>query len=183
MPIALPILERLLRRVEVTASCWNWTGNIDKTGYGHIETREGKAQLVHRVAYQSLVGAIPDGKEMDHLCRNRRCVNPDHLEPVTRQENVRRGIAAVVNRARGQARTHCRNGHPYNEANTYIARSGKRDCRACWRERERTFAIVRAARSRERTHCPQGHPYDEINTYMFYGHRQCRECHRWQARR
>ena len=139
-PTPAPLVERLLRRVRVTDSCWNWIGNIDRGGYGHIETKEGRGLLVHRVMYESSIGPIPDGKEMDHLCRNRRCVNPDHLEPVTRKENVNRGVASIVNRARSAARTHCRNGHPYDEANTYIARRGSRDCRACQRERRREQA-------------------------------------------
>ncbi|HEY8766071.1 MAG TPA: HNH endonuclease signature motif containing protein [Dehalococcoidia bacterium] len=75
--------------------CWPWTGVIHPLGYGHVNipgTRN--PQMAHRASYEFFVGPIPDGLELDHLCRNRGCVNPSHLEPVTHLENVRRGAAA-----------------------------------------------------------------------------------------
>jgi hypothetical protein len=84
--------ERMWPRVDKTDSCWNWTGAVSTAGYGQI--RFGKVLYTHRVSYEALVGPIPDGLELDHLCRNRRCCNPDHLEAVEPAENQRRARMA-----------------------------------------------------------------------------------------
>lgn len=113
--------------------CWLWTGNISPNGYG----RFGKI-YAHRYAYISEYDGIPEGLDLDHLCRVRHCVNPRHLEPVTRKENVRRG------NGKGKE-THCPQGHPYDSANTYFskARFG-RSCRTCNKERSRRSYAKRA---------------------------------------
>lgn len=82
----------LWERVEVTGFCWNWTGYRNRGGYGRY-MHQKRMQLAHRVSYELLVGPVPDGLVIDHLCRNPSCVNPDHLEPVTNAENIRRGLA------------------------------------------------------------------------------------------
>lgn len=115
-------------KVQVSADgCWLWTGALNSRGYPCFGIR-GRSQLAHRVAYWTLVAPIPAGMELDHLCRVPRCVNPAHLEPVTRAENVRRELAANLP-------TNCPQGHPYDEANTMIKRRSNgqinRICRAC----------------------------------------------------
>jgi len=87
--------DTLWERVEVTGFCWNWTGYLNRAGYGRF-MHEGRMQLSHRVSYETLVASIPEGLVIDHLCRNPRCVNPDHLEPVTKAENTRRGLLGVL---------------------------------------------------------------------------------------
>ena len=107
--------------------CWLWTAGQNGEGYGF--TTALFRMLAHRFAYELLVGPIPEGLQLDHLCRVRNCVRPDHLEPVTNRVNVQRG-------ARGSLVTHCPAGHEYDEANTYYAkRDGHRVCRTCRRER------------------------------------------------
>lgn len=82
-----PDSDRVLRRVELEGDCWAWQGSIAPNGYGKLG-----GSWAHRLSYETFVGPIPEGLDLDHLCRNRGCVNPDHLEPVTRKENLRRGL-------------------------------------------------------------------------------------------
>lgn len=118
------------------SGCWVWTG-AKSWGYGCYSAKGVKTRRAHRVAYLALVGAIPDGLVLDHLCRVKACVNPAHLEPVTQRENVLRGDGA-------KPQTHCKYGHPLTPGNTYVRYSPgsqtekRRDCRTC----------VRAKRSR-----------------------------------
>lgn len=126
-------LERFWAKVNRTETCWLWTATGTPKGYGQFSPSGSRQVYAHRYAYELLVGAIPDGLTIDHLCRNRRCVNPAHLEPVTRGENTLRGTSPSAINAR---RTHCANGHAFTEENTY--REGtKRRCRACARNRKR----------------------------------------------
>ena len=123
-------------------SCWLWRSYIDPDGYGRFSVgsrtdSSKRPALAHRVAYVLTVGEIPEGLEPDHLCRVRHCVNSLHVELVTHAENVRRGAAGAVNRARQLAKTHCPREHPYDTANTQITPEGKRHCRTCRRENSR----------------------------------------------
>lgn len=121
---------RFWNKVEKTTDgCWLWTASGVKGGYGRY-TVGGERVLAHRFAYELLVGPIPKGLTLDHLCRNRACVNPRHLEPVTHAENVKRGESGAWLRAK----THCPKGHPYSGDNLAICKGG-RVCRACSRER------------------------------------------------
>ncbi|WP_406321032.1 HNH endonuclease signature motif containing protein [Streptomyces sp. NBC_00519] len=120
--------DRFLAKVaDGNGGCWDWTGHIKPNGYGQV-TIGGRKLNAHRFAYETLRAPIPDGLVIDHLCRNRRCVNPDHLEPVTHQTNVLRGIGPTARNAKA---THCVRGHDFNAANTYIRPNGARQCRAC----------------------------------------------------
>jgi hypothetical protein len=126
--------RRLLARAEVDdAGCWLWTGPEMPNGYGSGVRAWGKAWLPHRLAYTVMVGEIPPGYQVDHLCRKRTCIRPFDLEAVTQAENLRRQGAAV---------THCPAGHEYTAANTYRspAQPTLRRCRTCARERQRSAA-------------------------------------------
>lgn len=113
--------------VKTSDDCWIWTGGIHKkTGYGNFWLN-GTTWLAHRYAYAALVGEIPDGWTVDHLCRVRHCVNPAHLEAVSFAENNRRSDSAS---ARNMRKTHCPQGHPYIEGNIY-AKRGRRYCATC----------------------------------------------------
>lgn len=119
--------------------CWLWTAGKTASGYGMFSF-SGSSVRAHRWAYEFFVGPIPEGLELDHLCRNRACVNPAHLEPVSRRENQLRGDTFS---ARQAAQTHCKRGHEFSEANTRVYR-GRRYCRCCITARMRR---VRAARA------------------------------------
>ena len=130
---ALEVFERLKHLVPVGSKedCWQYGGYISKqTGYGTIHAKAGNRwnkYHAHRLIYTALVGELPTNIVLDHTCRNRRCVNPNHLDPVTDRVNVRRGATII---ARALAKTHCKNGHPFNAANTFM-RGNHRRCRAC----------------------------------------------------
>lgn len=125
--------ERFFSKVWFTDGCWLWIGAMYSNGYGHFATSSPrKDHLAHRFAYERLVGSIPVGLTLDHLCRNRACVRPDHLEPVTQEVNNRRGMGASGRHFRA---THCPKGHPYDGENLYIRPDGMgRGCKECRRE-------------------------------------------------
>lgn len=155
----IPVVDRLrLRSIEapclvkgILGPCRVWTGACDPKGYGMINNGppEGKTVRAHRIAYTILVGPIPDGLELDHLCRRRDCWNPDHLEPVTTAENSSRGRSWTHQ----AAKTHCPKGHPFDVDNTYES-NGKRHCRECRDSSGRAYDMAnrefRARRARER---------------------------------
>lgn len=139
-PKPKPAAERFAAKVERTDGCWNWIGARQAGGYGRfmLSSRPTVLVLAHRFAFEQAHGPIGDDLTLDHLCRNTSCVKPDHLEPVTREENALRG-------SRNAAKTHCDYGHEFTDANTYVApsRPGVRCCRAC---RKATSAERHAAR-------------------------------------
>ena len=107
--------------------CWIWRWYVHSSGYGMLRSG-GKARYAHRVVYEQLRGPVPEGLELDHLCRVRRCVNPDHLEPVTRSENLRR--SPITFAGRNARKTHCIRGHEFTPENTLMTRNG-RNCITC----------------------------------------------------
>ena len=128
--------NRIVERTVITADCWYWTGKPANTGYGQIN-RNRIVRNPHRIVYEMLVGEIPEGKQLDHLCRNRLCVNPKHLEPVTPKENLLRSPLTVP--SINKAKTHCPSGHPYDENNTQTQKDGSRKCKVCSYKRKKAW--------------------------------------------
>ena len=131
--------DRFWSKVDFGEGCWLWTAGKDAYGYGAFRL-QGRTVKAHRIAYELLLGEMPDGTELDHLCRVHACVRPDHLEPVTHSENWRRGkgrdgLATLWQDRRNK--THCKSGHEYTAANTYVFPSGARACRTCRSEWDR----------------------------------------------
>lgn len=124
--------DRFWAKVDVkVGDCWEWQGGRHIDGYGRFQI-DGRQVFAHRFAYELMVGAIPVALELDHLCRNRQCVSPLHLELVTKGENVRRGIGPTAVNAQ---RTHCIRGHELSGANLRVKPNGQRNCVACHRQR------------------------------------------------
>lgn len=183
--------------------CWEWSGHRLPSGYGLVTSREFKRGskkpiYAHRLSYEAFVGPIPDGLHLDHLCRNRCCVNPAHLEPVTALENVRRGMGHG-------SETHCPAGHEYTADNTHVDNGGHRHCKACdkirkrarrdnnraaynayqreWRAKHKKDGPGKGGVNAAKTHCPNGHLYNDENTHVDRrGRRSCRVCGRERAR-
>lgn len=127
--------DRFWKYVLVVESCWEWIGDIDHKGYGRLSVG-GRGVRAHRYAYELRRGLIPAGLTLDHLCRNRRCVNPAHLEPTTIGDNVRRGVGITAVNA---LKTHCVRGHRLDSENVRVIHGNKRSCRQCERIRLQKF--------------------------------------------
>lgn len=145
--------------------CWIWTGAPSGPGANHgdgygLFSLRGRRLWAHRMSYELYVGPIPDGMQIDHLCRVRMCVNPAHPEAVTQRENLRRGSAS---------RTHCRRGHALDGGGT---------CSTCERQRSERASARKRARRQTATHCRNGHAYAETEAWSKSGARYCRACWR-----
>jgi hypothetical protein len=139
---AKPPISRVLGRYTVTETgCWNFDGYINAAGYGHTwNAATNSPALTHRVMYEHIIGAIPDGLHIDHLCRNRACCNPSHLEPVPPRINLCRGVGWAGRNAQA---TQCVNGHQFDDWNTVYRPEGGRTCRTCRNARARRYASAR----------------------------------------
>lgn len=163
--------------MEPNTGCHLWIAFVNEDGYGAF--RFGSMQRAHRVAYESEFGSIPDGLEIDHLCRVRSCVNPEHLEAVTHTENVARGSGNP-----SKNNTHCINGHEFSTSNTYT--NSGRQCKTCIKSAsaKRYLAKVRnkdaGVRNKYKTHCIHGHQLSGDNLYVAPKgtKRECRACKR-----
>jgi len=125
-------LADFLSKIERGSGCWLWQGRKNWCGYGiYGAAGRGRTVMAHRIAHQLWLGPIPEGLDVDHLCKVRDCVNPDHLEAVTRKENIHRSPNGK------ESWTHCPRGHAFDERNTHIRTDGRRRCRACdnWRHK------------------------------------------------
>lgn len=147
----LALQERLDRHSipEPNSGCWLWVGSISRNGYGRVNVRlpngHHAPRGAHRVSYELACGPVDGSLDIDHLCRTRCCINPSHLEPVTRSENLRRGDSAAVARARTALITSCPQGHPLSGDNLYLSNEGKRACRICRSAASRRYKASKVA--------------------------------------
>lgn len=125
---------KFLEKIFKTDSCWRWSGSVDRNGYGRMSVGHVN-RTAHRISYELFKGSIPEGLQIDHLCRVRDCVNPDHLEAVTGRMNTLRGYSPSAIHAR---KTHCPRGHEYSP--TYDGRRWRRYCKTCYKNSNRLTA-------------------------------------------
>lgn len=160
-------------------ACWDQAGTEHGNGYRTIRV-SGSNRYLHRLSYEHHKGMIPDGAVIDHLCRNRACWNPLHLEAVSNEENILRGESPPASNARKALCPRC--GDEFSRDGRY------RRCRRCRQAKRSDTVRLGVGRPAERTHCPKNHPYNEENTYFVkrsdgsIKQRACRECSRQRVR-
>lgn len=174
------IKKRILKKAKKNkqTKCWEWQDRI-KNGYAIITIP------VHRLAIELFTDRIiKDGKVIDHLCRNTKCINPKHLEPVSNKENILRGIAPPAINAK---KTHCIYGHPFSGDNLKLKSNGNRICKECqkikclqWYHKNKDFV---GQDNKKKTHCPKGHEYSIDNTKIYNNKRYCLMCNRNKHRK
>jgi hypothetical protein len=202
----IPLEEWFWNNVEKTNTCWIWKGTMQKkSNYGVVSVNH-KTKLAHRLSYEFIKGPIPMGYEVDHLCHSkecklsnlcphRRCVNPAHLEAVTKIINIQRGNAGGVLGAKLRKKPTCKHGHPFTPENTHISSTtGERVCITCRRAKD----VRRRKRLREEriangeivkvgpkpaTYCKRGHEYTPDNVYVTKSQRYCKTCLQAKQRR
>lgn len=163
---------RFIERIDVgPGDCLTWVGARTPTGYGNFFA-EGYCMRAHRFAYKRFKGEIPPGTEIDHLCRNRACVNPSHLEAVPHRTNTLRGDTVTAANAR---KTHCSRGHEFTPPNTSPKPGGGRRCLTC-------VPLAIGPPNGLKTHCKRGHEFTPTNTLKIKFGRSCRSCHNARRR-
>lgn len=129
-------IERFMNKITKSNNCWIWNGTKDKDGYGKFKSN-GRTYLAHRLSYELFREDIPKELVIDHLCRNRACVNPEHLEAVPMKENIQRGLTGKINHYNSK-KTHCKRGHEFSSKKTKL---GRRFCPTCHRIRNRIIYL------------------------------------------
>lgn len=172
--------ERFWAKVAVDPSgCWLWTATLNPDGYGRIRMTRRWAPLAHRALWETCIGPVQKPRELDHLCRVRHCVNPDHLEEVDHPENVRRGEGGQ----HWAAKTHCPQGHPYDEENT-LRSEGRRVCKACVYRRSKAHREADPERHREAVRRYRANNPDKAAEYRKANRDKINERRRaWRAER
>ena len=168
--VTISIAERFWAKVDRIPfhTCWEWTGALNNAGYGQFASA-GKLRLAHRIAYELSVGPISGGLVLDHLCRNRACVRPDHLEAVTFRENLLRGTSPAAQNAQ---KSSCPRGHPLDG----IAGGSHRRCLTCHRDGEARRRLRRGVQPLDQTRCRNGHARTASSTYHWRGRQYCLIC-------
>lgn len=155
--------------------CWVWTGARNGKGYGSIRIDNYSHRTVHLLSYEWYYGAVLPGMEIDHSCRNRACVNPRHLQPVSHAENIR----LIRERVPYERPTHCSHGHELSGENVTVT-AGRWRCRTCARRRTAEGRVRRAGAPRSLPlrpeHCANGHAMDDDNAVEVSGEWRCRQC-------